>query len=140
MFIDKIRHFEVLPHGQKTFNPSDLLLQARTDTENLLKEYYEEEFLPVSQELFPDARVGDPGLEQYYMQKASAWYVVTYRSDHVHWPRQGPRGQTRYPLLSFAWVALPYITKIKRESRLRRATTASVGRLAQRAGTLDLNI
>ena len=99
--------------------------------QSLLEEYYEEEFLSVPEELFPDARIDDPALEEYYLQKASAWYVVTYRCDYIRWPRQGPRGQKRYPLLSFAWVALPYITKIKRLAKLRRATAAAVGRPAQ---------
>ncbi|KAK1282031.1 RNA-dependent RNA polymerase 6 [Acorus calamus] len=78
------------------------------------------EFRRVFESLGPDsAAFTDEEKNSLYERKASAWYQVTY---HPHWVKKliemrEPDGEGVPILLSFAWIAIDYIVRIKVRGR-----------------------
>ena len=88
---------------------SDLKFQVQIELSSLLKRFYISHFLEGSERSNEHKTTQDERWlkrRQYYQQKASAWYVVTYRADHLANDRQNK-------FLSFPWVAVRQLCDIK---------------------------
>lgn len=104
------------------------MLQVRQETARIRQQYLDEEFDTVPDEYSSNA-------EEYRLQKASAWYVVTYHPTYRNarlpsTPNQMERSP-REEMISFPWIAFRYLAAIKKvKSQARASMLAHVSRPA----------
>ena len=93
------------------------VLKVRLETAKLRKTFYEEKFL-----VFPEEDESSSKADQGHRlcMKASAWYVATYSKKCIldaaaAGQHKRRRAQPKPLLISFAWIPLDFLCRIKTE-------------------------
>ena len=99
-------------YSRTNFNKQQLLFaqQARADTA-ALHDRYKMEFLATPAAFqHGGEQENSASLDDYFLRKASAWYVVSYKE------QAGLSEAHGSPLISFAWVPIDFLLKLKKQS------------------------